>query len=163
MRGLRQHLLGDAISLLLVDIAGLVDPKLGLQSHHLLLAALLAFAGESGRARTARALALEKPFLHRRDGGHRRCLCLCLRSRGHQLDPLHAAELREFQSDPRFFHGLAPHALEASRFGVLPTLVHQLLEGRLEVRQVLLLIVRERPAQAAKAQQDERDADERMV
>src|SRR3954471_18620897 len=42
-RRLRQHLLGAAISLLLVNVAGLVDLKLRLQSHHLLLAALCAF------------------------------------------------------------------------------------------------------------------------
>ena len=55
MRGLRQHLLGDAIGLLLISIARCADPEFRLQ----LLAALCAFTGETGRSRTARALGLQ--------------------------------------------------------------------------------------------------------
>src|SRR5262245_3643737 len=59
MRGLRQHLLGYAIRLPLKYVARLVDPKLCLQPHQLLLAALFAFAGEIRGSRAARALALQ--------------------------------------------------------------------------------------------------------
>jgi hypothetical protein len=58
MRWLCQHLLGDAIGLLLIHIAWFADPKFRLQSQ-LLRAARCAFTGETGRSRTARALALQ--------------------------------------------------------------------------------------------------------
>ena len=72
MRRLRHHLLGDAVCLLLVDIAGLVDPKFRLQPRHLLLAALLAFAGEARGSCAARALSLQH---HARRCGLRRLGC----------------------------------------------------------------------------------------
>ena len=92
-RGLRQHLLGDAISLVLVDIAGLVDTKLRLQPHQLLLAALRTFAGETGRICAARALALEQHWLRPKG----RCIdCVCgLRGFRFRMDPHPTAVFRD--------------------------------------------------------------------
>jgi hypothetical protein len=50
-------LIGDPVRFLLVDVTGLIDLQLGLQTKSLLFAALFAFPTQAGRAATG-ALAL---------------------------------------------------------------------------------------------------------
>jgi len=62
MRRRRHYMIGDPVRFLFVDIARFVNLEFGLQTQSLLLAALLALPGHTGRT-TAGTLALQYPTL----------------------------------------------------------------------------------------------------